>query len=292
MIPDSGWLGCKNKMVMVGESGNSDANLKTIEESVVQAMDGSDKELFPYLPYILQDLWEIGADPEAIIKLIKKHCGDPSGLTILDLGCGKGAVSVQVAQTLGCTCHGIDAIPEFIDFAQLKATKLGVNHLCKFETGDIREKVNDLSGYDVVILGAIGPVFGDYYYTLMTLERCLKDTGIIIVDDGYISDDSDFIHPFMLKESEIIRQIDRARMQLVESDIMNRAAIKESDGYIFENLKRRCFELIEQNPGKERLFLDYIKQQEIENEVLENRVTGTTMVIRKRQGNHPQQGRQ
>ena len=246
MIPDSGWLGCKNKMVMVGESGNSDANLKTIEESVVQAMDGSDKELFPYLPYILQDLWEIGADPEAIIKLIKKHCGDPSGLTILDLGCGKGAVSVQVAQTLGCTCHGIDAIPEFIDFAQLKATKLGVNHLCKFETGDIREKVNDLSGYDVVILGAIGPVFGDYYYTLMTLERCLKDNGIIIVDDGYI----------------------------------------------FENLKRRCFELIEQNPGKERLFLDYIKQQEIENEVLENRVTGTTMVIRKRQGNHPQQGRQ
>lgn len=34
---------------------------KTIEESVVQAMDGTDAELFPFLPYILQDLWEIGA---------------------------------------------------------------------------------------------------------------------------------------------------------------------------------------------------------------------------------------
>ena len=47
--------------------------MKTIEESVVIAMDGSDKELFPFLPYILQDVWEIGADPDAIIKLIKKQ---------------------------------------------------------------------------------------------------------------------------------------------------------------------------------------------------------------------------
>jgi hypothetical protein len=46
--------------------------MKTIEESIVIAMDGSDKELFPFLPIILQDLWEIGADPEAIIKLIRK----------------------------------------------------------------------------------------------------------------------------------------------------------------------------------------------------------------------------
>lgn len=46
--------------------------MKSIEESVVIAMDGSDKELFPFLPYIFQDIWEIGADPDAIIKLIKK----------------------------------------------------------------------------------------------------------------------------------------------------------------------------------------------------------------------------
>ena len=30
--------------------------MKTIEESVVIKMDGSEKELFPFLPYILQDL--------------------------------------------------------------------------------------------------------------------------------------------------------------------------------------------------------------------------------------------
>jgi len=33
----------------------------TIEESVVIAMDGSDTGIFPFLPFILQDLWEIGS---------------------------------------------------------------------------------------------------------------------------------------------------------------------------------------------------------------------------------------
>ena len=138
---------------------NVTKKMKTIEESVVIAMDCSDKELFPFFPYILQDLWEFGADPEAIIKLIGKHFKHYTGLKLLDLGCGKGAVSVKASKALGCSCHGIDAIPEFIDFAKQKVNEFNVCSLCTFETGDIREKVNNLSGYDIVVLGAIGPVF-------------------------------------------------------------------------------------------------------------------------------------
>jgi len=40
--------------------------MKTVEESVVIAMDGSDKELFPFLSYILQDLWDFSADGKRI----------------------------------------------------------------------------------------------------------------------------------------------------------------------------------------------------------------------------------
>jgi 2-polyprenyl-3-methyl-5-hydroxy-6-metoxy-1,4-benzoquinol methylase len=98
--------------------------MKSIEESVVIAMDGSDKELFPFLPYILQDIWEIGADPGAIVKLIRKYFNNITEIKVLDLGCGKGAVSVKVSKKLGCTCYGIDAIPEFVEFAQQKATEL------------------------------------------------------------------------------------------------------------------------------------------------------------------------
>ncbi|MBU0528578.1 class I SAM-dependent methyltransferase [bacterium] len=256
--------------------------MKTIEESVVTAMDGSDKELFPYLPYILQDLWEIGADPGVIIKLISKHFANCADLKVLDLGCGKGAVSVRVAKNLGCSCYGVDAIPEFIVFAQQKAIEFKVGHLCTFETCDIREKVKDLTRYDIVILGAIGPVFGDYFTTLSTLSKCINENGIFIIDDGYINDNSDYSHPLMFKKSSIIKQIDKAGMKLVENDIMDREDIIDSDDYIFDNLKKRCYELIEKYPDKQNLFLDYIKKQEIENDVLENKVIGTTMVIKKK----------
>jgi cyclopropane fatty-acyl-phospholipid synthase-like methyltransferase len=256
--------------------------MKSIEESVVVAMDGSDKELFPFLPYILQDIWEIGADPNAIIKLIRKYCNTITELKVLDLGCGKGAVSVKVSQTLGCTCYGIDAIPEFVEFAQHKASEYKVNHLCIFEIGDIREKVKDISGFDVVILGAIGPVFGDYFSTLSTLAKCINENGIFIVDDAYINDNSDFSHPLMFKESDILQQIEKAGMELVENDIMERDDIVDSDDYIFDNLNKRCQELIEKYPDKQNLFLDYIRNQEIENYVLENKVVGSTLVIKKK----------
>ncbi|HRI45657.1 MAG TPA: class I SAM-dependent methyltransferase [Ignavibacteriaceae bacterium] len=256
--------------------------MKSIEESVVTAMDGSDIALYPYLPYILQDIWEIGADPNSIIKLIRKHFPNHSDLKILDLGCGKGAVSVQAAKTLGCRCLGIDAIPEFIEFARKKAVEFNVEHLCTFETGDIRESVKNLTGYDILILGSIGPIFGNYYATLTTLSKCIDANGVFIIDDGYIDDNSNYSHPLIQKKEEIKNQIDLANMKLIDNVILNRNEIVESDDDIFGKLKKRCNELIEKHPDKKELFLDYIKKQEEENDVLENRVVCSTMVIKRK----------
>ena len=136
--------------------------MQSIEESVVMAMDGSDKEIFPYMPYILQDLWEMGSDPDTIITLINNNFDNHVNLKVLDLGCGKGAVSIKIADKFKCNCHGIDAVEDFIHFARQKAVEYKVDRLCSFEAGDIRESIDELSVYDVIILGSIGPVFGDY----------------------------------------------------------------------------------------------------------------------------------
>ncbi|MBM4167024.1 MAG: class I SAM-dependent methyltransferase [Ignavibacteria bacterium] len=257
--------------------------MKTIEECVVTAMDGSDKELFPYLPYILQDVWEMGAEPETITELVRKHISDYANVHVLDLACGKGAVSVRLSKTLGCKCYGIDAIPEFIDYAQRKAVEFNVERLCAFETGDIREKVKELFDFDVIILGAIGPVFGDYFATLSTLSKCINENGIFIIDDGYIIEQSNFSHPLILKQEIIIQQIDLAGMKLIEDCVLPKDNVKNASNYIFGNLQLRCGELMEMYPEKRKLFQDYLKKQEEENDVLENKVVCSTMVIKRKQ---------
>jgi len=261
-------------------------DMKSLEECVVTAMDGTDKELFPFLPYILQDTWEIGADAEIITSLIQKHMPNFSILNVLDLGCGKGAVSVMLANKLKCNCHGIDAIPEFIDEANKKAKEYSVSHLCKFEIGDIRVKIKTLPRFDVIILGAIGPVLGNYFSTLIALSNNLNPDGVIVIDDGYFENDSSYAHPLILKQNELHSQIEAAGMKLIDEVIIGKNEIRCADDQIFSSLKKRCLELIDMHPEKHNLFEAYIKKQEEENDVLENKIICSTMVIKRTNNCH------
>ena len=125
-------------------------------------------------------------------------------------------------------------------------------------------------------------MFGNYFTTLSTLSKHLNDSGIIIIDDGYIEDNSDYTHPLMLKKQDILHQISSARMKLIENDIIKSDSIKESDNYIIDKIKKRCIELISKHPDKKDLFVNYLKKQEEENDVLENKVVCTTLVIKRR----------
>lgn len=253
--------------------------MTSVEKSVVTSLDGSDSRLFPFLPYILQDLWEIGASSESIIKLLCKHTSNHSNLKILDLGCGKGVISVRLAKKFNCACVGIDAIEEFIKEATKKAKEYGVEKRCQFEVGDIRKRVTELKDFDIIILGAIGPVFGNYFSTLSTISKCFNEHGLVLIDDGYIEDESSFSHPLMEKRSSILKQITQAGMKLRDEIIVTDDEIKSTDDLIFQKVKKRCQELIEKYPEKSTLFLEYIKKQEEENEILETKVICSTMLI-------------
>lgn len=256
--------------------------MKTVEECVTEAMDGNNADIFPFLPYILQDFWELGSDPDAIIGLIKKHSPAGNHQKILDLGCGKGTVSINVAKKLGCKCLGIDAIPEFIDIANKKAKEFGVENLCSFEISDIRKYVQNLRGFDVIILGSIGAVFGDYYQTLNSLSACLNNNGFIIIDDGYIEDTSNFAHKNAHKKSEIIEQVTRANMTIItEHTHQNSFAEHKVYDEEFENLQKRCDELIKKHPEKANIFEGYVKNQTEEYKNLKSKIICSAFVIKK-----------
>jgi SAM-dependent methyltransferase len=256
--------------------------MDTVKKSIVKSLDGLEFGLFPYLSYLLQDLWEIGASPEIILNLLKKNGPPTAESKILDLGCGKGAVLIKLVQEFECAGHGIDALPEFIDEAKKFAKKYKVEKNCVFEIGDIRRTVDGLKGYDLVVLGSIGPVFGDIKTTLQNVSKCIKQDGIVILDDGYISADSQLKSPMYLNETDTLKQIESANMRIVDQTILSSDLIKKSNKKIYDKIRKRSLEMIKSYPEDQSIFEGYLKSQEEENNILENHITCVTWLLKKK----------
>ena len=255
----------------------------TVEESITNAMEGTDTNLVKYFPYILQDFWELGSCPEEMANVIKKHKQNYSNLSVLDLGSGKGAVSIKIASELKCKCFGVDAIEEFVVFSNNKAKEYSVSDLCTFETNDIRTRIKTLGKYDIIILGAIGPVLGDYYNMLTQLAPHLNKDGLIVIDDAYIKDGQSTDYPGVMQKSDIIKQTKNAGMEIIDEITINEIPGTD-EGYLreFENLQKRCLELVEKYPESKNMFLDYVKTQKKLYEKLSNEVTPVIFVIKEK----------
>jgi SAM-dependent methyltransferase len=248
------------------------------DESIAKSLDIKEIELLQYIPYILQDLFELGSDPEIISCLIKDYVPD-GRLKILDLGCGKGAVSIKLASELDCFSKGIDAVQDFIDEAVKYAGINGVSEKCKFEKGDIRLKINENRDYNVIILGAIGPVFGDIYQTLNTLKSSLSKGGYVVLDDGYLKENSKINYAHYQREKDFYNLIEKSGFTIIEEVIFLRNFIEDKNRTYYLPIEKRINELVKKYPEKKYLFLEYLKAQEKENYILENElVTGTWLL--------------
>ena len=256
--------------------------MNSIIESVASSMDCDNVELVEYLPYILQDFTEIGACPEVITDLVKRNTHNYPSLKILDLGCGKGSVSIELARGLNCFCHGIDAVEGFIKEAKLFASEKGVGDQCIFETADIRERTKELKDYNVIVLAATGPLFGDYESTLKGVLPCLANDGIVIMDDWYKIKNDNFTHVRLFEKQEILRQAEAAGMLLSDEHIHEKTTeLGNSYSEEYENLKKRCHELTQMHPQKAEMFKNYVNKQSEEYQILQNNVICSALVFRK-----------
>lgn len=252
--------------------------MKSLEESITGSLDGTDTALMKFFPYLLQDLREIGSDPEMMVRLISDHIRKDN-LRVLDLGCGKGAVSVRIAMEGQHLVRGIDAFPEFIHEAGEWARQCKVSDRCSFEVGDIRRLIRELNGFDVAILGAIGPVFGNLEVTLDRVKSTLNVPGYVLLDDGYIDDDLETDYDRALRKNEFFRQIDAAGFTVVHGQIFGRDRLTETDEAIFDSIKQRAYELTARYPEHADMFQSYVENQAHENMILETVITTGTWLL-------------
>jgi 2-polyprenyl-3-methyl-5-hydroxy-6-metoxy-1,4-benzoquinol methylase len=253
--------------------------MNDLKDCVVKSLDGTALEIFPFLPYLLQDLREIGTDPLLVSEMLHEHIDDIKPIKILDFGCGKGAVSVRLAKDYNCQIFGIDALPEFVESAKEFAIEKGVYDRCLFSQGDIRTQYIYYKNFDVVILGAIGPVLGNIEETLQKVSQCLKSEGIVVLDDSYIPESSDYAHERSAGKLQFFEQISQAGFEVSLEQVLDVEYIKLMNREIFSKIKYRANEMISQYPHKAKIIQDYVKQQNIENFALENNLVCSLFLL-------------
>lgn len=259
-------------------------SLDSTQQSIINSLDGEDAELYPFLPYLLQDFWELGTPSSVIIELIRENSVHAkfSPLKVLDLGCGKGAVSIPIANELDAEVLGIDAFPEFIEEAKRKALEFQVEKSASFQVGDIREQLSSLSDFHLILLCSIGPVLGDIGETLSKVSKCLTRNGYVIIEDGLIPDEMAFIRPAYTNEKEYFEIIHSSDFSIVSSEEFPPNKMKSENDAMYLLIENRANQLIIKFPDKRNLFEGYLKNQRDENYYLENKIKCVTLLLQKK----------
>ncbi len=250
-------------------------NLK--KKEFQNSLDLTSDEVERYIPELLKGLWELGSVPEYIIELITRN-DLGKNKSIIDLGCGKGAVLVKLAQQFDIEAIGVDIISDFIEEANKYAKNYGVFDKIIFKTEDIIETLNTTTKQDIVIYGYDSDLLGDLDSTLKQLKNCIKEEGYILIEFMF----AEQLTEGMVNNKEMTNIIEQAGYRILDRIDWNRETLKQTNrqntGVIQENVKQ----LISLYPDKEEIFNEYLQNQIDECEELENEYMCTTLLLRQK----------
>lgn len=252
--------------------------MNPLDESLARSLSADTTELIPYLPYLLQDCFELGSSPETIIDLLLRNVPMDRNVRVLDLACGKGAVSLALAKTFSCRVTGIDLMSEFVNEANTRAKNEGLDDRCLFRVGDIREECKRLEPFDVVVYGAVGDVLGTPEQTLRALSNLVKPGGWLVLDDAYALDESDSAYLTRNQWRSLAAEIG---FDMTEDIVVTQDELDQVNDFQQACIVKRAEELKLYYPKLRSLFDDYVKSQLAEVDELNEAIDGVTMLFRR-----------
>jgi cyclopropane fatty-acyl-phospholipid synthase-like methyltransferase len=249
-------------------------------QQVAAALDAT-PELVPYLAELLADLWDLGSSP----PLIKSWLSDlqlPPGTSLLDLGCGKGAVSLTLARDLGFRVHGIDLFEPFVREARARAEEWGLTSLCRFEKGDLREVARSAEVCDVVVYASVGAL-GPLDTCMGALRRCVREGGFILVDDGFLvsSDRAEKGLENMTEHEEARRRLTAHGDEILREHILDPAEMRAIDDRYIRSISARAEAIAKARPADADLVRGYVERQRRAAAAWERSSVSATWLLRK-----------
>ncbi len=258
------------------------------EEAISNSLEIEQPHLLPHIPYLLQDLWALGSSVDQILEIVGSLPLSSVDTTLLDLGCGKGALSIQLAARYGFHIVGIDAMTTFLETARNKAEEYQVPHLCQFEEQNIVEFISIENHFDLVILASLGGIFGSFESTIAKLRTQVRSDGYILIDDGYLRDQNHLNrkgYEHYRDHENTIRELTAFHDILVHEVNTTSTNKKINEDYL-KLIGKRCRELGLQHPELQKDLDAYFQLQEEECHILNHEVEGAVWVLQKKEMHH------
>lgn len=245
---------------------------------------GAVPELLPYIPRLLAGLWSLGIPPETVIHLLQDQGCAAKVKTILDLGCGKGAISITLARQFGFRVHGIDFFTPFIEEARERALELGVDDRCRFEAGDIKMIVQGSADYDLVLLIWVGCVLGDVGESVRKIRRMVRTEGYMVIGEGCLRDGIMADHPSLFRfksHRNILKELTMHGDMILKEMIVPPDSINSLYRDYIDSLKKGARDCASQHPEHAGILWEYVNTQEEICRTMENTVDSYLWLLKK-----------
>ncbi len=242
-------------------------------------------KLLPHLDFLLQDFFALGGAPDEVVSLLRQADLPPSA-QVLDLGCGKGAVSLAVARAFpDCVAGvtGFDGFAPFVAEAQRRAAVAGLDERCRFHVADLAAVTQRGGAWDIVLYVAVGEALGALDETMTALRRCVRPGGLICVDDGYALDATVSFHGYatLNQRSATLAKLTARGDSILAERIHPPAAQQEQNRLYTERLERRAAELAQEHPELRAELAAYIETQAEECRILESNIECAAWLLRR-----------
>jgi 2-polyprenyl-3-methyl-5-hydroxy-6-metoxy-1,4-benzoquinol methylase len=270
-------------LILCDNPGQGCGRLMAMDDVDLAAYFQVNPEILRFVPELLQDLDALGSDPKLVVAWLDESGLRGPKIRVLDLGCGKGAVAVAVADRLGCRVRGVDALPAFLEAARRQALARGVGALCTFEAGDLRDTVAKGGDYDAVMLVSVG-VLGSPEAMVRGCRACTRPGGVMILEEAYLREAGrlEFAgYGDVVTRAETLRQLTSWGDELIAERRTPLAEMQAQNRRFNESIERRAAELAARHPEHAPAFRAYVEKEHRECELLESALECATWMLRR-----------
>jgi SAM-dependent methyltransferase len=155
----------------------------------------ADNYVLGHTPVAIQRLLRLGQIYQPFTRRVFVEAGITTGMSVLDVGCGPGEVSLLAAELVGSTGSvlGIDASMNMLEAARTRAQTAGLEHV-SFQAADLRSLTFDQQ-FDVLVGRLILMHLPEPATVLRQLVHSVRPGGIVVFQEYDLSSFADAFYP-------------------------------------------------------------------------------------------------